>query len=134
MISVIPNTEINMNIKKHIYMPMNKLLLIIVTLLIGQSSYADSICEECWVPKLEFDIEGMGTISTMIFISGHSYSLSETNRILNEQGKENFFCKNGNVSSNELIAILNKSLKGVVTSEQVTAEISNGLKSKYPCE
>src|SRR5690606_3772754 len=91
-------------------------------------------CEECWVPKLNFDIEGNGFSGSMIFISGHSYSLTATNEILKRQNKKNFFCKKNGVGSKELVEILNDRLSGVVTAEEVTMTISEGLIKKYPCD
>ena len=70
----------------------------------------------------------------MIFISGHSYAISSANTLLFEQGKQNFFCREGVMSSEELIDILNSKLTGNVTSEQVTESIVAGLTERYPCD
>lgn len=96
--------------------------------------HSHAACDDCWVPDLNFDIENQGLIRSMIFISGHSYSISMSNRELNEQEKENFFCKEGDVGSSELVEILNNRLSGVVSSEQVTLAIADGLKKRYPCK
>lgn len=97
--------------------------------------FSDSECEDCWTPKLNFDIEGEGFFSTMIFISGHSHAISSASAELSKQHKENFFClKDNNMSSQELIEILNSKLSGVVTSEQLTESIIKALTEKYPCK
>lgn len=104
--------------------------IFIFVLLTSCTSYA---CEDCWEPKLNFDIEEKGFLESMIFISGQSYALSASNEELEFKGKENFFCKQGSVGSKELIDILNQKLKGVVSAEEVTAQIILGLKTTYPC-
>lgn len=87
----------------------------------------------CWRPQLNFDIEELGFMNSMIFISGQSYALSAIQNILTNR-KDPVFCGLEDVSSRELIEILNASLSGVVTSEQVTNEIMEGLKANYPCK
>ena len=105
----------------------------LVSVLILSTSCAAEKCEDCWEPKLNFDIEGKGFMGSMIFISGQSYALSISNEELASKGKENFFCKEGSVGSKELIDILNQKLKGVVSAEEVTEQIVLGLKASYPC-
>ncbi len=106
----------------------------IFLLFIVCSNLAFAIDNKPWVPVLNFDIEGRGFLGSMIFISGHSYSLSSSNELLERQGKLNFFCKKGGVGSKELIDLLNEQLVGVVTAEEVTKVITNGLVAKYPCD
>jgi len=48
-------------------------------------------------------------------------------------GKENFFCKAGDVEHKEILAILNEKLTGTVSADQVDDTIVNGLVEKYPC-
>ncbi len=92
-------------------------------------------CENCWEPKLNFDIEGRGFASTMIFISGQSYAITMINGELRKENKNNFFCTNKKIiSSKKLIQWLNNRLEGVVTAEQITKNISIFLKENYPCE
>ena len=91
-------------------------------------------CDSSWQPKLDFDIEGYGFMVSMAFISGHSYSLTTSNKVLLDKGKKNYFCGNLVVSSEELIEILNEDLRGEVTSEQVSEAIKQGLMARYPCE
>jgi hypothetical protein len=111
-------------------------LLTILTVSTTAAAETPDNCKDCWKPDLQFDIEGQGMIGTMIFISGHSYSLTTSNQLLKQQGKSNFFCKDGDVdiSSKELIDILNKKIKGVVKAEEVSSAISEGLVSLYPCK
>lgn len=113
-------------------MPGHKCLLSLFLVFLCSCSFAEK-CEDCWTPKFNFELEDRNFIETMIFISGHSYSLSGTNKELDRQGKDNFFCKNGSVGSNELIDILNSKLSGRVSAEKVNAVIINGLLEKYPC-
>jgi len=110
------------------------LLVFISIAFFGSKVLSDSDCKDCWTPKLNFDLEGGGFFSTMIFISGHSYAISSANTLLFEQGKQNFFCREGVMSSEELIDILNSKLTGNVTSEQVTESIVAGLTERYPCK
>lgn len=84
--------------------------------------------------KLNFDIEGSGLKGSMIFISGHSYSITNTNEFLRANGKSNYFCSpNVQISSKELVEILNEKLQGEVTADQVSFHIAIGLLEKYPC-
>ena len=88
---------------------------------------------EYWTPDLHFDIEGKGFTSSMIFISGQSYSLSSSNKIILMEGKVNFYCSELEISSKILIEILNSDLSGIVSAEKVTESINRGLMKKYPC-
>lgn len=114
----------------------SKYLLVFISIsLLSTMVFSDSECEDCWTPKLNFDLEDGGFVSTMIFISGHSHAISSASAELSKQQKENFFCrKDNNMSSQELIEILNSKLSGNVTSEQVTESIAQGLMEKYPCK
>jgi hypothetical protein len=96
-------------------------------------SCASDSCEGCWEPKLNFDIGDKGFESSLIFISGQSYALTASNRNLQAQGKENYFCKDGDIGSKVLVDILNEGLSGTVTAEDVTRVIAVGLRLKYPC-
>lgn len=98
------------------------------------ASIASAGCEDCWEPRLNFDIDGQGFMGSMIFISGQSYALSATSDELKRKGAEGYFCATGDIGSKELIEILNKRLSGVVTAEKVTQQIVEGLKERYPCE
>ena len=120
---------------KQIFNILKYLLVYIPVSFSSAMALSDSECEDCWTPKLNFDIEKGGFFSTMIFISGQSYAISSTSAELTKLNKENFFCrKESNMSSQELIEILNSKLSGVVTSEQVTEKIIEGLIEKYPCK
>lgn len=99
------------------------------------SAEKPSPCEDCWSPKLNFDIEGGGFKQSMVFISSYSYSLTTTNKLLRTVGKSNYFCGTADeVGSKELIEILNSSLSGEVTAENVSFAIAVGLMNKYPCD
>ena len=102
-------------------------------LLIEVSSYFAEKCGDCWVPDFNFDLEGRSRTETIIFISGHSYSLSESKGELKRQGKVGFFCKKGSVGSRELIEILNTTISGRVTAEKVSISIVKGVRGRYPC-
>lgn len=89
---------------------------------------------DCWVPKLNFDIEGAGFVKSMIFLSGQSYALSAVQDLAMNQKSSPLFCGLEYVSSKEVIEIVNASLSGVVTSEQVTDTVIKGLANKYTCK
>lgn len=95
---------------------------------------ADSDCEDCWSPKLSFDIENSGVEQTLVFISGYGYGLNSASNVLKSKGQQNYYCNGGKVvDSQELVEILNEHLSGQVTSEQVSSVITFGLIQKYPC-
>ena len=89
---------------------------------------------DCWEPHLRFDIEGKGLMISLAFISGYNYSVSEANRILSLQGKDNYFCKGEAISSKEMIEWLNARLAGIVSAEVVARERSEALATQYPCK
>jgi hypothetical protein len=110
------------------------LFLVLSLFSMGCTSQATSEeCDGCWSPKLNFDIEGKGFISSLLFISGQSYALTMNNRELQSQGKQNFFCKEGDIGSRLLIEILNAEFEGSVGADKATSEIAKGLKNQFPC-
>jgi len=92
-----------------------------------------SDCDSCYTVNLTFDIEGVGHEKSSIFISGYTHALISSGKLLRMNGKENFFCKAGDVEHKEILAILNEKLTGTVSADQVDDTIVNGLVEKYPC-
>ena len=103
---------------------------ILVILLMAVSSAS----AEEWSPNPKFNIEGSNYTETLIFISGITYALTESNNELMKQNKSTFACNLPNeIGSKLVIKILNGKHKGVITSEQAIFSVVQGLKEMYPC-
>lgn len=109
------------------------IFLYFILMVFANNVFADD-APGVWTPVLNFDIEDADFMTSLAFISGHSYALTATNEALLNSGKQNFFCCRGTIGSKMLVEILNENLSGVVTSEIVTQTIIDGLKEKFPCQ
>lgn len=92
---------------------------------------------ETWTPKLNFSIEESSYIETLIFISGISYTINESNIRLSSENKINFFCFSSNkliVDSKIVLDLLNAKLTGDVTAEVVIKTLVDQLSLTYPCK
>ena len=97
--------------------------------------WVNSISAETWSPNPKFNIEGSSYTETLIFVSGLTYALTETNNELIRQKKSNFACNlPSSIGSKLLINILNRKHNGEITSEQAISSVMQGLKEMFPCK
>ena len=83
------------------------------------------------VPSLlEFEIAGPKSTEDMSYVAGFLHALIELKKKLPQSQP---FCKQSDVTFNDLLGILNKKIHGKVTAEHVDSVIIEGLIEKYPC-
>lgn len=112
----------------------SSIVFLLVMSLWVQSIYAES---SYWDANLDFQIEGENEFTkTQIFVASQIHALIETNKYLERQKKQNYFCPTKELTTQEVFSDLKKSglFKGYVKAEAITSYIAATLQKKYPCE
>ena len=110
-----------------------RIITLLLLVVLSSTSFSSECGEGCYTIELNFDIEGHGYEKSAVFISGYSYGLALNASELENQGKANYFCKEGSVDHKEILDLLNAKLSGIVSADLVAETATRVLKEKYPC-
>ena len=113
---------------------MNRLFLILVTLMMLSSGMFAGGTEKIskpFVPDPKFRVEYDDYEKTLLFVSGFSYALATSQAVSESTTKEAWHCVDSELlNSKSIIDIANEKLKGVVTAENFSLVVLDGLIKK----